>query len=134
MDSGVSECRVAFKENPASDAQNRREKKEMAELRRAQQRVSAVLPVKVDGKAAGVTRDISPSGIFFETDQDMTDGSSIHFTLEFDNPSGKLLLECSGEIVRVEKAGGKIGVAAKIVESRLERYGDTNKGKQTVTS
>jgi len=64
----------------------------------------------------------------------MTDGSSIHFTLEFDNPSGKLLLECSGEIVRVEKAGGKIGVAAKIVESRLERYGDTNSKKQTVTS
>ena len=93
----------------------------MAELRRAQQRVSAVLPVKVDGQAAGVTRDISPSGIFFETDQEMTSGSAIHFSLEFDNPSGKLLLECSGEIVRIERAGGKIGIAAKIVESRLER-------------
>jgi hypothetical protein len=94
---------------------------QMAELRRAQQRVSAVLPVKVDGKSAGVTRDISPSGIFFETDQEMASGSAIHFSLEFDNPSGKLLLECSGEIVRIEKAGGKIGIAAKIVESRLER-------------
>ena len=104
----------------------------MAELRRAQQRVSAVLPVKVEGRAAGVTRDISPSGIFFETDMKMADGGTIHFTLEFDNPSGKLLLECSGEIVRVEKAGGKIGVAAKIVESRLERCTDTK--KQTVTS
>src|SRR5262249_4563014 len=95
--------------------------RKMAELRRAQQRVSAVLPVKVDGHAAGVTRDISPSGIFFETDMEMTNGSAIHFSLEFDNPSGKLLLECSGEIVRIEKAGGKIGIAAKIVESRLER-------------
>ena len=104
----------------------------MAELRRAQQRVSAVLPVKVDGRAAGVTRDISPSGIFFETDLDMAGGSTIHFTLEFDNPSGKLLLECSGEIVRVEKAGGKIGVAAKIVESRLERFSENK--KQTVVS
>ena len=94
---------------------------EMSELRRAQQRVSAVLPVKVEGKTAGVTRDISPAGIFFETDLDMADGSAIHFTLEFDNPSGKLLLECSGQIVRIERAGGKIGVAAKIVESRLER-------------
>jgi hypothetical protein len=62
----------------------------------------------------------------------MADGGTIHFTLEFDNPSGKLLLECSGEIVRVEKAGGKIGVAAKIVESRLERCTDTK--KQTVNS
>lgn len=93
----------------------------MAELRRAQQRVTAVLPVKVDGRATGVTRDISPSGIYFETDMEMAAGSAIHFSLEFDNPSGKLLLECSGQIVRVEKAGGKIGIAAKIIESRLER-------------
>src|SRR5688572_14987803 len=41
---------------------------EMPELRRAQQRVTAVLPVKLDGRPAGTTRDISPSGIFFETD------------------------------------------------------------------
>jgi hypothetical protein len=95
--------------------------REMSELRRAQQRVSAVLPVKVEGKTAGVTRDISPAGIFFETDLDMADGAAIHFSLEFDNPSGKLLLECSGQIVRIERAGGKIGVAARIVESRLER-------------
>ena len=95
----------------------------MTELRRAQQRVNAILPVNMEGRTAGVTRDISPSGIFFETDMEMTNGSSIHFTLEFDNPSGKLLLECSGQIVRIERAGGKIGVAAKIVESRLERCG-----------
>src|SRR5262249_29886198 len=92
---------------------------QMAELRRAQQRVSAVLREKVDGKSAGVRRTFSPSGIFFETDLDMANGSPIHFSLEFDNPAGKLLLECSGEIVRIEKAGGKIGVAAKIIESRL---------------
>ena len=93
----------------------------MPELRRAQQRVSAVLPVKVEGKPAGITRDISPSGIFFETDAEMAQGSAIHFSLEFDNPSGKLLLECTGEIVRIERTGGKVGVAAKILESRLER-------------
>ena len=93
----------------------------MPELRRTQQRVSAVLPVNVEGHVAGMTRDISPSGIFFETDMEMASGSSIHFALEFDNPSGKLLLRCSGEIVRVERSGGKIGVAAKIIESRMER-------------
>jgi hypothetical protein len=93
----------------------------MPELRRVQQRVSAVLPVKVEGKTTGVTRDISPAGIFFETDADMASGSTIHFSLEFDSPPGKLMLECSGEVVRIERAGGKIGVAAKILESRLER-------------
>ena len=96
---------------------------EMTELRRTQQRVSAALPVNVDGHAVGTTRDISPSGIFFETDLEMTNGSSIHFSLEFDNPSGKLLLECSGQVVRIERHDGKIGVAAKIIESRLERAG-----------
>lgn len=105
----------------------------MAELRRAQQRVSAVLPVKVEGRPAGVTRDISPSGIYFETDVEMVGGSTITFSLEFDNPSGKLLLECSGEIVRVERAGGKIGIAAKIVESRLERQPEPRK-QSAVTS
>ena len=93
----------------------------MPELRRAQQRVTAVLPVKMDGRQTGVTRDISPSGIFFETDAEMPFGSAIEFSLEFDNPSGTLLLMCSGEIVRVERVGGKIGIAAKITESRLER-------------
>jgi len=101
----------------------------MPELRRAQQRVSAVLPVNVGGRLTGMTRDISPSGIFFETDMEMTSGSSIHFALEFDNPSGKLLLRCSGEIVRVERSGGKIGVAAKIIESRMERVEATRKNE-----
>jgi len=105
----------------------------MPELRRAQQRVSAVLPVSVDGHVAGVTRDISPSGIFFETDMEMANGSSIHFALEFDNPSGKLLLRCSGEVVRIEHSGGKIGVAAKIIESRMERLeGKEAKAKNEV--
>lgn len=106
----------------------------MAELRRAQQRVSAALPVKVEGRATGITRDISPSGIYFETDVEMTSGSAIHFSLEFDNPSGKLLLECSGEIVRVERAGGKVGIAAKIVESRLERYSEKKDSKEPAIS
>jgi len=101
----------------------------MPELRRAQQRVSAVLPVNVEGRVAGVTRDISPSGIFFETDMEMANGGSIHFALEFDNPSGKLLLRCSGEIVRVERSGGKVGVAAKIIESRMERL-EGNEAKE----
>ena len=93
----------------------------MSDMRRTEQRVSAVMPLNLDSGAIGVTRDISPSGIFFETDTEMTSGSSIHFSLEFDNPTGKLILTCSGQIVRVERAGGKLGVAAKIVESRLER-------------
>ena len=96
---------------------------EVRESARSQERVSTTVPVKLEGGAKGVTRDVSPTGIFFETDEDMSNSSVIHFTLEFDNPSGKLLLKCRAEIVRVEKGNGKIGVAAKIIESQLERVG-----------
>ena len=94
----------------------------MSDPRRAQERITAALALKVEGRAAGLTKDISPTGIFFETDlDDIANGGPIHFTLEFDSPSGKLRMECLGEVIRTERANGKIGVAAKIVESRLER-------------
>ena len=107
----------------------------MPELRRAQQRVTAAMPVKLlDGSATGITRDISPSGIYFETDEELASGSPIEFVLEFDNPSGKLLLECKGEIVRVERAGGKVGIAAKILESHLERATEDEAPRKRVKS
>ena len=88
---------------------------------RTQQRVSAAVAVTVEGARVGMTRNMSPSGIFFETDAGMRIGESIHFSVTFDSPPGKLMLDCTGEIVRVEDLGEKTGVAVKIVESRLER-------------
>jgi hypothetical protein len=92
----------------------------MPELRRGEPRVSATVPVIVEGHPAGLTRNVSPTGIFFETDAHMENGHEIRFSLEFDGPSGKLVMDCSGEIVRIERLGMKLGVAAKIVESKLE--------------
>jgi hypothetical protein len=92
----------------------------LPEPKRRDARVKASLPVSVDGRAAGVTKDVSASGVFFETEEDMADGSAIEFTVEFESPTGKLVMRCSGQIVRVERSGGKLGVAAKILESKLE--------------
>ncbi|MEO7741665.1 MAG: PilZ domain-containing protein, partial [Usitatibacter sp.] len=64
--------------------------------------MKAALPVIVEGRAAGITRDVSASGVFFETDEKMAEGNAIEFTVEFDSPTGKLVLRCSGQIVRVE--------------------------------
>jgi len=88
---------------------------------RTHERVNASIPVHLDGGAGGVTRNLSPAGIFFITDVDMKKGSSFHFTLEFDNPGGPLYLDCTGEIVRVDDSEGRIGIAAQITESRLQR-------------
>ncbi len=58
--------------------------------------------------------------MFFETDVNYAAGSEISFSIELEGPGGKMMLRCQGQIVRVEQRDGKIGVAAKIIESRLE--------------
>jgi len=70
----------------------------------------------------GVTRDFSGSGIFFETDRSFTPGQPIEFTLvlEHIDPKRPVRVTCKGEIVRVEKSGQKIGVAAAISSYEFE--------------
>ena len=81
--------------------------------------MSAALPVSLD-RGVGITRDVSASGVFFETDVNYAPGSEISFAIELRGPAGKMMFKCRGQIVRVEDRGGKVGVAAKIIESRLE--------------
>ena len=82
--------------------------------------MSTTRPVRLD-RGTGVTRNVSASGVFFETNVDYAAGSEISFAIELDGLRGeKLLLRCRGEIVRVESRDGKVGVAARIVASNLE--------------
>jgi hypothetical protein len=91
-----------------------------AEDKRLEARMSTTRPVQLD-RGKGVTRNISTSAVFFETDVEYAVGSEILFAIELDGPAGeKSMLKCRGEIVRVELRGGKLGVAAKIVASKLE--------------
>ena len=87
--------------------------------KRREERVQRALRVNLD-RGTGITRDVSASGVFFETDKDCAAGSEISFSIELEGPGGKMMLRCQGQIVRVENRGGKVGVAAKIIESRLE--------------
>lgn len=91
----------------------------MSASKRKEERVEAELPVSL-GSARGTTRDISATGVFFETDTAYAMGSEISFSVELNAPGGKMMLKCQGRIVRVENRGGKIGMAAKIIESRLK--------------
>ena len=68
-------------------------------------------PVKVlNDDHKGVTRDLSPSGVFFETDKHYEVGSIITMTIDLESPPGSRL-RCEGTIVRVEDQGSKVGVA-----------------------
>ena len=76
-------------------------------------------PVRL-GQATGVTRNVSASGVFFETDVPYAVGSEISFSIELIGPRGdKLVLNCRGEIVRVEVDGDKVGLAVRTRTSLL---------------
>ena len=85
---------------------------------RREERVSAALPVDL-GTATGITRDVSASGVFFETDATYALANEINFTVQLETPGGKMMLRCKGEIVRIEPRGKRVGVAVKIVESTM---------------
>ena len=87
--------------------------------KRREERVSTALPVDL-GTATGITRDVSASGVFFETDATYALGNEISFAVELDTPGGRMMLKCEGEIVRIEPRNARVGVAVKIVESTIE--------------
>ena len=79
------------------------------------------VPVHLPGGGHGQTRDISASGIYFETDLEPIRESPLDFTVEFQNGGvGGLSLRCRGQVLRVDRLGSRIGVAARILESKLE--------------
>jgi hypothetical protein len=87
--------------------------------KRREDRIAAVLPVRLNN-AVGVTRDVSVTGIFFETDALLTPGSSIDFVVDIDTLRGKGILKCQGNIVRTEACDKRLGVAVKILKSRMK--------------
>ena len=69
--------------------------------------------MEVDG-IHSLTRNISATGVYFETDTFQMPGSRIHFTVEVVVRGQKFKLECNGEIIRVEQNDDKTGVAVKL--------------------
>ena len=88
--------------------------------KRREDRMSARRLVQLD-HGTGITRNISTSGIFFVTDVDYVPGNKINFAIELEGfRGGKVMLRSWGKIVRVEIRGGKVGVGARILASKLE--------------
>lgn len=67
----------------------------------------------------GITRDVSATGVYFETDANLTLGATIEFSVELDTPGGKRVLKCLGQIVRTEALDHRVGAAVKILDSTL---------------
>ncbi len=89
--------------------------------RRRAERFQGAIPVELkDGR--GLTCDYSTHGIYFETDQSLSLGQKLVFTMHLNypnpawpmNPPRPSRLRCLGEVVRVEPGLEKIGAAVKM--------------------
>lgn len=92
----------------------------LPELRK-DQRYHAALPVSLE-KATGITRDISTSGVYFWNDSICMwrPGHSISFAIELEMASERILWKCTGTVVRTERFGDMVGVAATVSEWTME--------------
>lgn len=86
---------------------------------RSEDRVNVALPVWL-GSSAGMTHDVSASGICFEADAGYTPASEISFEIKLKPPSEHMRLKCKGRIVRTQDIGDKKSVAVRIIESVME--------------
>jgi hypothetical protein len=78
------------------------------------------LLVELD-QGTGLTRDVSVCGVFFVTRQWFSPGDPIECTLVFEHldPDHPLRLHCRGQVVRVERDDGNMGVAVAITAYRM---------------
>jgi hypothetical protein len=92
-----------------------------AATRRIEERVETALPVMLATGDSGITRDISASGVFFQTGAPVKQGDPIEFSIEFQDGRGQRnwVMHCRGIVVRVEGGPSGQGVAAAISESKL---------------
>jgi hypothetical protein len=85
-------------------------------LRRSAERYSSELPVEIGG-AYGLTRNVSATGVYFETTAQQTPGSRVQFLLEVLVRGERLKMICAGNVVRVEQKLGTVGIAVKLASS-----------------
>ena len=87
------------------------------EEKRRAERIPLEAPVLL-ANGSGVSRDMSESGIYFVTDQHLAPGSVVNLKvhLDFICPDKRVQFDCQIEVLRVEKAGDKFGVAASLAE------------------
>jgi hypothetical protein len=93
-----------------------------ARERRADPRYSLELPLRFF-RAEALTRNLSESGVYFETTEAFDLHQPIHFAMVLGraHPSERFVVECRGRVLRVDPLLASAGVAARITSYRLIR-------------
>ena len=87
---------------------------------RTESREDRMLGLQLGGATDGITRNISTTGVYFESNVSQALGDLIDFKIDFETQGGPLVLHCRGEVVRIEQHGTRMGAAVKILESKFE--------------
>ncbi len=95
-------------------------KKDRNRVNRAEDRINMAITFNLENGVPALTRDVSASGIYFETDANQVPGSMISFVLRFNTPGGEMALKCEGQILRTEPRGDRVGIAAKLTTTKVE--------------
>jgi len=98
----------------------------MFEEQRIEPREHLELPIKLGDGLRAMTRDISPTGLFFEIEGERTMSGLVDFEMHLAETGMKFT--AVGEIVRVEYRAGKTGVAVRLTAPRLELINDKKTG------
>jgi hypothetical protein len=94
----------------------------MFEEHRIEPRERLSLPIKVGDGLRAMTRNISPSGLFFEIEGERLMHGLVDFEMQLAEAGMKFT--AVGEIVRVERHCGMTGVAVRLMAPRLELIDD----------
>lgn len=98
--------------------------------RRSADRCISELPIEING-AQGITRNISATGVYFETTIEPAPGSKVQFTVDVMVEGEALKMVCSGEVVRVDHKEGTVGIAVKLANSFFADIDNTSIEPQT---
>lgn len=93
--------------------------------KRAADRFASELPLHING-VGGLTRNVSATGVYFETTAPAEPGSRVSFVVEVLISGKSVNMVCAGQVVRVDVKDDKVGVAVKLTSSFFTDTVDTD--------
>jgi hypothetical protein len=89
---------------------------------RAAPRFDVGMPCTVDGRE-GQTRDLSATGLSFDSDTAYPVGSVLDLTLRYGLDGHNFPLQCQAEVVRVRPCGQRFTIAARLCQPFFDPAG-----------
>lgn len=101
--------------------------------RRSEARERVQLPVSLPGGQAGLTRDVSASGLSLEFNGRLEAGITIELSITLPDDDRPMRLNARGLVMRVQPKGRGSSVAVRLLTSALEHvdYGSLARRKAT---